>query len=102
MGKKFSASLKCKETDGAVDTWRTSASFKHLSAELEMGTSPDSLLHWANENVTIGPLPVHADLLITTATVGGPEEADLDETQFGSGATNARERCRVGMLMGMT
>jgi hypothetical protein len=87
--KKFSALLECKETDGAIDTWRTSASFKHLSAELEMGTSPDSLLHWANENVTItdvpviGSLPVHADLIVTTAAVGGPEEADLDETQFG-------------------
>merc|ERR1712070_1050687 len=82
--RKFSGLLECKETDGAVDTWRTSASFKQLSAELEIATSPDSLLHWANENVTIGPLPpLHADLLITSAALGGPEEADLDETQFG-------------------
>ena len=52
-----------------------------------MGTSPDSLLQWANENVTntdvpmIGSLPMHADLLVAIAAVGGPEEADLDETR---------------------
>merc|ERR1712070_876772 len=80
--QQFSASMECKESDGAMDTWRFSDS-AHPKRDLEMVVSPDSLLHEAIDKFHFGPIPVHADVLVTTAEFGGPEEADLDEAQFG-------------------